>query len=131
MEAIPLAVFAAADCACNLVFHWITRFRVPTTITSDHGPQFSSEVNGALEKTALLPQRCMHAWAAAAIWAEEIPWVLLGLISQPEVDTGTFFAPLRLRARSQKKSAKARRKKSMKKSKSAERERKKCEFPPQ
>ncbi len=48
--------------------------------------------------------------------------------SQPEVGAGAFFALLRSRARSQKKSAKARRKKSAKKSKSAERERKKAQI---
>ncbi len=41
MEAIPLAAIAAADCASAIVFHWITHFRVPATITSDHGPQFT------------------------------------------------------------------------------------------
>jgi hypothetical protein len=46
--------------------------------------------------------------------------------SYPEVGAGAFFALSRWRARSEKKSAKARRKKSAKKSESAERERKKA-----
>ncbi len=35
IEAIPLSSFSAADCARALVFHWITRFGVPATISSD------------------------------------------------------------------------------------------------
>ncbi len=42
MEAIPLAAISAVDCACVLVFHWITRFGIPTTVTSACGLQFTS-----------------------------------------------------------------------------------------
>jgi hypothetical protein len=69
MEAIPLAIIAAADCERTLVF-----FGLPTTITSDHDLQFSSSLWAALcemlsitppdhslpprgEKTAPPPQR--------------------------------------------------------------------------
>jgi hypothetical protein len=48
MEAFPLAAIAAADCAHALVFHWVTHFRVPATITSDHGPQFTSSLWASL-----------------------------------------------------------------------------------
>jgi hypothetical protein len=42
MEAFPLAATAVADCACALVFHWITCFGVHVTITSDHGLQLKN-----------------------------------------------------------------------------------------
>jgi hypothetical protein len=50
MEAIPLAAISAADCACVLVFHWITRFGVPATVTSDCSLQFTSSLWIALCK---------------------------------------------------------------------------------
>ncbi len=37
MKAIPLAATAVSYCALTIVFHWITRFGVPATITmADH-----------------------------------------------------------------------------------------------
>ncbi len=44
MEAIPLSETSGAECACALVFSWITCFGVPKTITSDRGLQFTSNV---------------------------------------------------------------------------------------
>jgi hypothetical protein len=37
-------LYSTVQCACALVFSWITRFGVPEMITSDHGPQFTSNV---------------------------------------------------------------------------------------
>jgi hypothetical protein len=44
MEAIPLSETSAAACAKALTFSWISRFGVPETITSDHGPQFTTSL---------------------------------------------------------------------------------------
>jgi cleavage and polyadenylation specificity factor subunit 1 len=44
MEAIPLSETSAAACAKALTFTWISRFGVPETITSDRGPQFTSNL---------------------------------------------------------------------------------------
>jgi hypothetical protein len=114
MGAIPVAPIASADCASAPVFHWITCFGVPATITSDRGLQFTSSLWAALckmlsvsdrqttayhpeakrcrRKTAPSPQSPFRALAAAATWADEIPWVLLGLRSQPREDTGLSLA---------------------------------------
>ncbi len=43
MEAI-LSETSAAACAKALTFTWISRFGVLETITSDHGPQFTSNL---------------------------------------------------------------------------------------
>ncbi len=81
--------------------------------TSDHGPQISSNVwsqlcymlhithrlttayhpesNGAVERLHRCLKDALRARTAAATWAEEIPWVLLGLHAQPREDTG--FSP--------------------------------------
>jgi hypothetical protein len=44
MEVIPLSKTSAAACAKALTFTWISRFGVPETITSDRGPQFTSNL---------------------------------------------------------------------------------------
>jgi hypothetical protein len=44
MEAIPVSETFAAACTRALVFSWVTRFGVTKTITSDHVPQFTSNV---------------------------------------------------------------------------------------
>jgi hypothetical protein len=44
MEAIPLSDTSTAACAKALTFTWISRFGVPETITSDRGPQFTSNL---------------------------------------------------------------------------------------
>ncbi len=44
MEAILLSETSTAACAKALTFIWISRFGVPETITSDRGPQFTSNL---------------------------------------------------------------------------------------
>jgi hypothetical protein len=44
MEAYPLSETSAAASAKALTFTWISRFGVPKTITSDCGPQFTSNL---------------------------------------------------------------------------------------
>jgi hypothetical protein len=110
MEAIPLSETSPAACAKVLTFTWISRFGVPETITSDRGPQFTSnlwfqlcemlnishkqtaayhsESNGAVERLHRLLKDALHARAAAGTWSEELLFVLLGLRAQPREDTG-------------------------------------------
>jgi hypothetical protein len=110
MEAIPLSDTSAAACAKALTFTWISRFGVPETITSDRGPQLTSnlwfkvcemlhishrqktayhhESNGAVERLHHRLKEALCARAAAATWSDELPFVLLGLRAQPREDTG-------------------------------------------
>jgi hypothetical protein len=44
MEAIPLSETSAAACSKALTFTWISHFGVPEAITSDRGPQFTSNL---------------------------------------------------------------------------------------
>jgi hypothetical protein len=123
MEAIPLSDTSAVACAKALTFTWISRFGVPEMITSDRGPQFTSnlwfklcemlhishrqttayhpESNGAVERLHRRLKDALRARAAAAAtWSEELPFVLLGLRAQPREDTGlspaeaVFGAPI-------------------------------------
>ncbi len=101
MEAVPLSDISVAACTRALIFSWIFPFEVHKTITSDCGPQFTSnvwsqlcemlnithrqttayhpEANGAVERLHCRLKDALRACNAAATWAEELPWVLLGL----------------------------------------------------
>jgi transposase InsO family protein len=101
MEAIPLSETSTAACAKALSFTWISRFGVPQMITSDRGPQFTSNLwfqlcemlnishkqttayhpdsDGAVERLYRRLKDALCARAAAATWSEELPFVLLGL----------------------------------------------------
>lgn len=100
-EAIPIPDATAATCSRALIRHWITRFGVPADITSDRGPQFTSQLWTNLNKllgisasttTAYHPQanglvERMHRQLKAALkarltghnWMDELPLVLLGM----------------------------------------------------
>ncbi len=115
--------FSVAACAKALTFTWISCFWVPKKISSDHGPQITSNLWLQLcemlnishrQTTAYHPdneavkrQHChlkdvLRFCTTAATWAEEIPWVLFGLLAQPREDTGLspaeamFGAPIAL-----------------------------------
>ncbi len=110
MEAIPLSETSTAACTKALTFTWISHFGVPETITSDRGPQFTSnlwfqlceilnishkqttayppELNSAVKRLHHCLKDALRACAAAATWSEELPFVLLGLRAQPREDTG-------------------------------------------
>ncbi len=92
------------------------------TITSNHGPQFTSNLwlqlcemlnishrqttayhpalNGAVERLYCHLKDALRGRATAATWSEELPFVLLGLRAQPREDNGlspaeaVFGAPL-------------------------------------
>jgi hypothetical protein len=105
MKAIPLSA---------IVFHWITTFGVPATITSDYRPQsranvwaafcnllsilhhqttaYHPEVSDEVEKRHHRLKGALCACAAAATWAEEISWILNSLRSQPREDTDLSLA---------------------------------------
>ncbi len=110
MEAVPLVETTAATCAKALTFSWISRFGVPEIISSDHGPQFTSnlwsqlcsmlniahrqttayhpESNGAVERLHCRLKDTLRTRTAAATWANELPLILLSLRAQPREDTG-------------------------------------------
>ena len=93
-------------CARALVGHWIARFGLPTTVTSDRGAQFTSGIWAALVKllgfshsrtTAFHPQSngmierfhrslksALRARLEGPNWVDELPWVLLGVRTAPE-----------------------------------------------
>jgi transposase InsO family protein len=95
LEAIPLRDMSAASCG------WVSRFGVPTLITSDRGTQFTSAIwealcsklgvkhittaayhpqsNGMVERAHRQLKEAMKNRLAGAAWPDHLPWVLLGL----------------------------------------------------
>ena len=100
-EVVPLSSTTAADCAQALLSGWIQRYGVPSTITSDRGPQFTSAMwaslcsllhinrsttmayhpqsNGIVERFHRRLKDALRARAAGTDWMKHLPWVLLGI----------------------------------------------------
>jgi hypothetical protein len=51
---------------------------------------YHPESNGAVKRLHRRLKDALHSRTAAATWADELPWVLLGLHAQPREDTGLF-----------------------------------------
>jgi transposase InsO family protein len=110
-EGIPIAATTTVDCLNALFQGWVSRFRVPAVITSDHGAQFTSSLWAALcsllniqhnQTTAYHLQskgmverfnRCLkdalQARCATANWVDHLPGVLLGLCAAAREDDGS------------------------------------------
>ena len=115
-EAIPLSDISAASCAQALIRHWISRFGVPSEISSDRGAQFTSslwaavaqmlgtkhsrttayhpQANGLVERFHRHMKSALMARLSGTNWMNELPWVLLGIRTAPKEDLGTSSAEL-------------------------------------
>ncbi|GFO32205.1 Pol polyprotein [Plakobranchus ocellatus] len=115
-KVIPLSDTSSTDCAKAFIRNWISRFGVPLDITSDRGTQFTSTLWGEIANqlavqlhwtTAYQPQsnglvERLHRSLKAALkarlqgpnWADELPWILLGLRTAPKEDIGSSAAEL-------------------------------------
>lgn len=100
-EAIPLSNAEAVTCARALLRTWISRFGIPDSITSDRGPQFTSELwrqlnrvlgvipknttayhpqsNGIVERFHRSLKAALKARLTGPCWMDELPIVLLGI----------------------------------------------------
>ena len=115
-EAIPLSDISTTSCARALISNWIARFGVPMDISSDRGPQFTSQVwtamaellgaqlhrttsyhpqaNGLVERFHRHLKSSLKARLTTAAWIDELPWVLLGIRTAPKEDLKTSSAEL-------------------------------------
>ena len=116
IEAIPLPTMTAADCAQALLRHWVSRYGVPSDITSDQGRQFTSDLwrdlhrslgikslrttsyhpqaNGMVERLHRTVKERIMARSSTADWMTHLPFVLLGIRSAVREDSGTSPAEL-------------------------------------
>ena len=115
-EAIPLNNTDSSSCAQALVFHWIARFGVPLDLSSDRGPQFTSQLRTSISRllgtqlhhtTAYHPQSnglverfhrhlksALRARLTGPNWMQELPWVLLEIRTAPKDDLGCSSADM-------------------------------------
>ena len=116
-EAIPLdSDTTAATCARILISHWISRFGVPSDISSDRGPQFTSalwnevakllgvqlhhttsyhpQANGLVERFHRHMKSALRARLNGPDWVNELPWIMLGIRTSPKEDLGASSAEM-------------------------------------
>uniref|UniRef100_A0A1X7T6Y5 Integrase catalytic domain-containing protein n=1 Tax=Amphimedon queenslandica TaxID=400682 RepID=A0A1X7T6Y5_AMPQE len=115
-EVVPLSDCTATSVALAFVSHWVARFGVPTSITTDQGRQFESslwsqlmQVLGShrIRTTAYHPiangmVERLHRQLKAAIkclqsphdWLSGLPWILLDIRTALKEDIGCTTAEL-------------------------------------
>jgi len=115
-EAIPLADISTQACARALITHWISRFGLPSHLSSDRGSQFTSDLWSAMARllgtqlhhtTAYHPQanglverfhrhlkQALRTRLTGPDWCDELPWVLLGIRTAPKEDLNSSSAEL-------------------------------------
>ncbi|KAL7857065.1 hypothetical protein SRHO_G00159640 [Serrasalmus rhombeus] len=115
-EAVPLSSTTSSEVARAFIDTWVSRFGVPSDISSDRGPQFTSGLWTSMaaglgvhlhRTTAYHPQanglcerfhRSMKAALRASLqddgWTGRLPWVMLGLRSAPKDDLQASSAEL-------------------------------------
>ena len=115
-EAIPLGDTTATSCAQALVSHCIARFGIPMDMSSDRGPQFTSQLwtaiaqllgtqlhhtttyhpqaNGLVERFHRHLKSALRACLTGPSWTRELPWVLLGIRTAPKEDLGCSSAEM-------------------------------------
>ena len=107
-EAIPLRATTTADVARAFIGSWVSRFGTPVDMTSDRGPQFTSDLwdavatglgvrlhrttayhpqaNGLVERFHRSLKSALRATLTDGDWCDKLPWVMLGLRTSPKED---------------------------------------------
>jgi len=115
-EAIPMTDATAESCATAFLTQWVSRFGVPTTITSDRGRQFESALwkalnnllgttrqrttayhpqsNGVVERFHRHLKTSLKARCTDSNWSQHLAIVLLGIRSTPKEDLNCSSAEL-------------------------------------
>ena len=115
-EAIPLKDTTTDSCVQAFVSGWISKYGMPLHLTSDRGPQFTSnfwkacaqslgislhtttayhpQSNGLVERFHRSLKASLRARLNNPKWSEQLPWVLLGLRSAHKPDLNASPAQL-------------------------------------
>jgi transposase InsO family protein len=116
LEAVPLRNMETTTCVEALISTWVSRYGVPSNITTDRGRQFTSALwsglcqrlgvthitttayhphsNGMVECAQRQIKDALHARLAGVEWPQHLPWVLLGLRAAPKEDAAISSAEL-------------------------------------
>nr|XP_037280433.1 protein NYNRIN-like [Rhipicephalus microplus] len=114
-EAVPIPDMTAGIVARAFIFHWVARFGVPATVTTDRGAQFESAlfasvtrllgthrirttayhpiINGIVERFHRHLKTSLTATMSHS-WVEALPFVLLGVRTALKADIGCCSAEL-------------------------------------
>ncbi|XP_075741287.1 uncharacterized protein LOC142790172 [Rhipicephalus microplus] len=114
-EAVPIPDMTADTVARAFIFHWVARFGVPVTVTTDRGTQFESALfasvtqllgthrirttayhpisNGIVKRFHRQLKTSLTATASHS-WVEALPFVLLGVRTALKADIGCCSAEL-------------------------------------
>ena len=120
-EVFPLRGTTAAECAEHFLSGWVSRYGLPTDMTSDRGPQFTSalwqhmadtlgtsvrrttaynpEANGLLEQWHQSLKDTLRARLNSPAWVQQLPWVMLGLRTTPKDEYPVSPADIIFRSR--------------------------------
>ena len=115
-EAFPVADTSALSLARAFLHGWVARFGTPIHLTSDRGSQFTSslwdqlstllgtklhhttafhpQANGMVERFHRDLKAALRARLTGPNWADQLPWVLLGLRTTPRKDLNASSAEL-------------------------------------
>ena len=115
-EAIPLKSTDTETIADAFTQQWIARFGIPLDISSDRGPQFTSQLwaqiaahlgiqlhhttayhpqaNGLVERFHRHLKSALRTRLIGPHWTRALPWVLLGIRTAPKEDLGCSVAEL-------------------------------------
>ncbi len=120
LEAIPLRTMDVRTCADALVASWVSRYGVPSQITTDRGRQLTSEMwavlcarlgishittmayhpkaTGMVKRAHEQLKDALQSQLVGGDWPLHLPWVLFGLRAAPKEDSAISSVELVLGA---------------------------------